>query len=82
MRKNLSIREIYHIIFWCLMVAVLSGVFPIFLAKILNVNMVLGFFIVLFSSFISIGLVVFFIGIDKDMRRVLIRFVKQKFIRK
>ena len=80
MRKNLSIREIYHIIFGCLMVAVLSGVFPIFLAKILNVNMVLGFFIVLFS--ISIGLVVFFIGIDKDMRRVLIRFVKQKFIRK
>ncbi|WP_288507187.1 lipopolysaccharide biosynthesis protein [uncultured Treponema sp.] len=77
-----SLREIYHIIFWCLMVAVLSGVFPIFLAKILNVNMVLGFFIVLFSSFISIGLVVFFIGIDKDMRRVLIRFVKQKFIRK
>lgn len=73
-----DIKEIYMMIANCFVVTIVSSIFPIFLCKFFSVNTVLGFIIILAASLFSIAFFVWFMGIDKYMKDMLIEWVKSK----
>ena len=73
-----SYREIMMIILRCMLVTALSVILPCISAHFLDVSTVIGFIIVLMASLLSVGITVWVIGIDKQMRGNLIRWVSGK----
>ena len=70
--------EIMVIIFRCMSVTALAAVLPAVSAFFLDVRTVLGFIIVLMTSLLSVGIIVWVIGISKHMRSMLIQWVRGK----
>ena len=73
-----SLREIMSIILRCMIVTALAVILPGISAYFLDVYTVIGFIIVLMASLLSVGLTVWVIGIDKQMRGNLIRWVRRR----
>jgi len=73
-----SYREIMMIIMRCILVTAIAVILPGISAYFLDVSTVIGFIIVLMASLLSTGLTVWVIGIDRQMRGMLIRWVSGK----
>lgn len=77
-----DIFEIFKIIINCGVVTVLASVLPVLLCFVVNRNTLVGFISILMLSFISIGFVVYFIGIDRNTRNTVIKIIKGKICKK
>ena len=51
---------------------------PSVISKVLNPNTIIGFLEIGFISMISLGMVIWFIGLDKNMKKMLLNWVKEK----
>lgn len=76
-----SYKEIMMMIVRCMIVTVLSVIAPVITSRFLDGNTISGFLIILMVSLFSVGVVVWVIGIDKQMKRLLIGWVKDKLSR-
>mgnify|MGYP002509995312 CR=1 FL=1 len=77
-----SYKEIMLMILRCMMVTVLAVIAPIITSRFLDGNTVVGFFVILLISLASVGMVVWIIGIDQQMKRLLMGWVREKLSRK
>lgn len=69
-------REIMSMIAQCFVITIASAVIPVVVFNIFDVNNFSGFCIVFVVSLISVAVFVWFLGIDKYMREMLIDCVK------
>lgn len=76
-----SYKEIMFMIFRCMVVTVLSAIVPVITAHYFDENKIIGFWVILVVSLMSVGVMVWFVGIDKRMKCFLIGWVKDKFSR-
>ena len=74
-------KEIMLMIGQCGLVALLACVFPVASFKILDPNSVIGFLGIGLTCMISLGLVIWFIGLDKYMKNMLLNLVQEKLIK-
>lgn len=72
-------KEIMLMLGHCGLVTVISCIAPIVISRILNPNTVIGFLVIGFTCALSLGLVMWFIGLDKSMKDMLFGWVKNKF---
>ncbi len=73
--------EIMRMIGRCMLVTVLSAIVPYLSTKFFDADTVIGFCIIGAASVLSVGAVVWFIGIDKSMKKILITWTKEKILR-
>lgn len=71
-------REIMMMIGNCLFVTVLSSIIPTIVSSYFNPNTVVGFLTIGFTCMISLGIIIWFVGLDKYMKDMLIGIVKKK----
>ena len=76
-----SYREMMMMILRLMIVTALSVIVPGTAAYFLDVNTVMGFIIVLMSSLLSVGIIVWIVGIDREMKDMLTCWLKAKFSR-
>lgn len=76
------LSQIYKMMGICAMVTLLASIVPILLSFVFDVNTILGFLSILFSSLFSVGILVYFAGIDKETRLALVQWIRQKICRK
>ncbi len=74
--------EIMYMIAHCVIVTVASCIVPILVFNILNPNTVIGFIGVGFACMISLGFVIWTIGLDSYMRTMLIEWMNYKICRR
>lgn len=75
-------KEIMIMIGHCGLVTIVSSIIPIVVSKMLNPNTVCGFLGIVLASMLSLGLVIWFIGLDKYMKKMLISWTKNKVLKK
>ncbi|MCR5339897.1 MAG: hypothetical protein K6E60_00980 [Saccharofermentans sp.] len=73
-----SYKEMMLMILRCLAVTLLASAAPYAASYFLEENSIIGFITVLIVSLISVGLFVWFAGIDKQMKSMLIQWIKGK----
>jgi O-antigen/teichoic acid export membrane protein len=73
-----SYKEMMLMILRCLAVTLLASAAPCAASYFLEENSIIGFITVLIVSLISVGLFVWFAGIDKQMKSMLIQWIKGK----
>lgn len=71
-------KEIMLMIGHCAVVTIMACFVPSVISKVLNPNTIIGFLGIGFISMISLGLVIWFIGLDKNMKKMLLNWVKEK----
>ena len=71
-----SYKEIMLIILRCMIVTVLSSILPAAAAFFIDVNTIVGFIAILIVSLISVSAVVWFVGIDKQMKNMLLGSIR------
>lgn len=76
-----SYKEIMLMILRCMMVTVLAVIAPIITSRFFDGDTIVGFLVILMVSLASVGVVVWIIGIDKQMKRLLMSWVKEKLSR-
>jgi O-antigen/teichoic acid export membrane protein len=75
-------KEIMLMIVQCGLVTILACIIPCFVSTLLNSSTVIGFLGIGCTCLISMGVVIWFIGLDKYMRDLLIGWTKSKFLKK
>lgn len=70
--------EIIIVIAQCLLVTVLSCIVPVGVSSIINKYSISGFIVITISCLASLGLVIWYIGLDKYMREMLIGQIKTR----
>lgn len=74
-------KEIIIMIGQCSFITFIASFIPIITSKLLNSNTVIGFFIIGFICIISLGATIWFIGLDKYMKNILIKYIKEKILK-
>lgn len=74
-------KEIMLMIGQCGLATLLACIFPVASFKILDPNSVIGFLGIGLTCMISLGLVIWFIGLDKYMKKMLLTLVQEKLIK-
>lgn len=74
--------EIMKMIGRCMLVTGISAILPFAATSIFDGNTLVGFLVVGALSVLSVATVVWFIGLDKKMRLLLVEWVKDKFLNK
>lgn len=70
--------EIIRMLLDCALITVISCIAPIIVRMLMDPFSVVGFLVIGFTCVISMGLVIWFIGLDKYMKNMLIGVVKKK----
>lgn len=70
--------EIVKMLAQCLLVTILSCVVPVGVWLVLNPNSIIGFVLIGLSCMVSLGTVIWFVGLDRDMKSILLEWVKSK----
>ena len=70
--------EIIRMLLNCALITVISCIAPIIVRMLMDPFSVVGFLVIGFTCVISMGLVIWFIGLDKYMKNMLIGVVKKK----
>ena len=79
---NYSFREIYELYKTCLLVTLPSLPIPILVYYLMRGEGIwMKFLVISFVSVVSVGLCVWYIGVDKNMRTKIVSFVKSKISR-
>lgn len=76
-----SYGEIMRMIGRCMIVTILSAIVPYLSTRFFDGNTVIGFCVIGIISLLSVASVVWIIGIDKSMKKMLIVWTKEKFLR-
>lgn len=77
-----ELGEVYKVILNCALVSCLSSALPVAVSRHINVDTLYGFGLVLFLSICSVAVFVWTLGLDKNMRSMLISWIKRKFNKK
>lgn len=75
---NFSYGEVYAAILRCFVVAGIAAVAPYWTSKNININSILGFLVVLMVSLISVSITVWIIGVDKNTKLMLFKWVRNR----
>ena len=75
-------REIMAMIGQCGFVTIIACIVPVIVSSLLNPNALVGFLGIGFTCMISLGIVIWFIGLDKYMKNMLIGWIKDKMLKK
>lgn len=75
-------KEIMLMIGSCGIVTIIACIVPVIVSTILDPNTVKGFLVIGMACMCSLGLVIWFIGLDKSMRNMLIEWVDNKVLKK
>lgn len=75
-------KEIMLMIGHCGIVAIVASIAPFIASSFLNSNTVAGFLCIGFVCMLSIGLVIWFIGLDEYMKNMLTSWIKNKICKK
>lgn len=75
-------KEIMLMIGSCGIVTSIACIVPVIVSTILDPNTVKGFLVIGMACMCSLGLVIWFIGLDKSMRNMLIEWVDNKVLKK
>ena len=73
-------KEIMLMIGHCAEVTIMACFAPSVASKVLNPNTIIGFLGIGFISMISLGMVIWFIGLDRNMKKMLLNLAKEKII--
>lgn len=73
-------KEIMLMIGHCFVITIMACFVPSVVSKVLNPNTIIGFLGIGFISMISLGLVIWFIGLDRNMKKMLLNWAKEKMI--
>lgn len=73
-----SYKDIMLMILRCMIVTGLSLIAPILLIRFFDVNLIVGFLVILAVSLTSVGGIIWYVGIDNQMKRLLISWTMNK----
>ncbi len=74
-----DLKEVYSIILQCFSITAAAAIIPFLISVTVNVNTVVGFLLILTISLISVAALVWFFGIDRNVRAMLVLWFKNKF---
>ena len=79
---DISQRSLWTICCKCIFISLVSFILPFYASFYIDVNTIIGFFLMGSISIISAGTIIGVIGLDKNTKTKLLYFVRQRFIKK
>lgn len=76
-----ELLEIYAIILNCILVTLLASILPIVMIRFIGINSIIGTIIILLVCIVSVLISVWFIGIDKYTKKILLKKLKMLRVR-
>lgn len=77
-----SYKEIILMLLRCMVVTGLAVITPVIASRFIDGNTIVGFLVILLISVVSVGIIVWIIGINRHMRRLILEWAKEKLSRK
>ena len=74
-----DLKEVYSIILQCFSITAAAAIIPFLISVTVNVNTVVGFLLILTIRLLSVAALVWFFGIDRNVRAMLVLWFKNKF---
>lgn len=75
-------RYLWTICCKCIFISLVSFILPFYASLYIDINTIIGFFLIGSISVISAGIIIWVMGLDKNTKTKLIYFVKQRVVKK